>query len=583
MWMRGEGSLPIAAVTVTVLGCVKLGGPGGPPSKPIVDFPSPAALAALGATPVSPPAPDVAETPAEGWDVVPPPAVAPQDDVWKPEGMWEESFAALLPARTGPLRPTRALSCVSRELGRFYLRTNKMPSNELIKFMSAACGQVAPDVGYQTLFGEIPDRVKDQELASWRSDFGPRLLDKVPTTATETGFWFGRGHGRAVAVVAYTDSHLKLARFSPIPDANGDVCLEGEWDKPVDHFSGYANRGAYGVEPCAVDPTVPKPRFRIVCHVASDDATAWIQLLVTPPRRVLETPFAQVLARRTLDQPLPYREATLAGPRPVANKDGLAVAVVEQLNVVRASAGLRPVKLSPQQSATAGRLVGRYFAAALAPDPGDDPDKIALGLLAGWEVGGMIRDGLFFSTLAPNTKDSARWLGSAVATPLGRATLLAPEIEEVAIGPVMLSDPGGLAAVVVGYQFHHDADHAADIKQLHDRLTTARRRLSLEAARPLPGMDKVLHRDLAHVHAGKLQPSSALRSALATGVDHFGAGMRGYIVETTSMDAVEIPPEVVRKPSLRMAIGVTHFKPPGAAWAQLVVLIVFVDEGGLAI
>ena len=53
--------------------------------------------------------------------------------------------------------------------------------------------------------------------------------------------------------------------------------------------------------------------------------------------------------------------------------------------------------------------------------------------------------------------------------------------------------------------------------------------------------------------------------------------MRGYLVEATSLNALEIPKEILEQPTLHLTIGVTHFKPEGAAWAQLVILVVFVD------
>jgi hypothetical protein len=66
---------------------------------------------------------------------------------------------------------------------------------------------------------------------------------------------------------------------------------------------------------------------------------------------------------------------------------------------------------------------------------------------------------------------------------------------------------------------------------------------------------------------------------LEEGVVRFGSDMRGYVVETTSLDALEIPAEVLSQSTLHLEIGVTHHRPPGAAWAQLVILVIFVDYG----
>jgi hypothetical protein len=85
--------------------------------------------------------------------------------------------------------------------------------------------------------------------------------------------------------------------------------------------------------------------------------------------------------------------------------------------------------------------------------------------------------------------------------------------------------------------------------------------------------------ELARVHAGKATPEEALNGLLQTGVGNFGKDMRGFVLETTSLDALEIPPEVLTQPTLHLEIGVTHHRPPGAAWAQLVIFVIFVDYG----
>jgi hypothetical protein len=47
----------------------------------------------------------------------------------------------------------------------------------------------------------------------------------------------------------------------------------------------------------------------------------------------------------------------------------------------------------------------------------------------------------------------------------------------------------------------------------------------------------------------------------------------GMVVELTSLGALELPADV-RPTPLDLAIGVTHHKPPGGAWGQLVVFVV---------
>ena len=130
---------------------------------------------------------------------------------------------------------------------------------------------------------------------------------------------------------------------------------------------------------------------------------------------------------------------------PVTDAAAFAPAVIAGLNATRIQAGLPPVRLAEAQSATAVRVARQYFAASLGasglgditPAGLEDINTIALGLLAGWQVAGTIRDGIFFSAVVPHTRDAGRWVDSALSMPIGRNALMAPEIEEVALGSAM--------------------------------------------------------------------------------------------------------------------------------------------------
>jgi hypothetical protein len=77
------------------------------------------------------------------------------------------------------------------------------------------------------------------------------------------------------------------------------------------------------------------------------------------------------------------------------------------------------------------------------------------------------------------------------------------------------------------------------------------------------------------VRTGAAGPEEALNASLQDAVQTVQADMQGYIVETTSLDALEIPPEIIARPNLRVEIGVTHYKPPGAAWAQFMIFVIY--------
>lgn len=578
-WKLGAAA-GLAVGMIGVAGCVGFGGSGSGSrvSRPVVEFPTRESLSRLESQPAHLPSVTTGEIPAGGWKLEPQTVALDPGEPFHPGTPWEVAFAADAGQERAHVRLTRAMSCVAREVGRFLIDTGASPPDHLQQFLIAACGAVVPSLGSYWLSGNPPAQMTDdQVLAQWRPQIKADMLAHLPAAATDAGFWYGSGNGRAVAIMTYVANHVRWKTLAVVPDAQGSVTLEGELDEPAEYLQGYVNQGRFGVEPCTLDPSITRPRFRATCHLAKDDQTAWVQLLSAPPKRVLATPFAQILLRRSATEPLVFEVPAYSDPRPVNDATEFSRAILVALNAVRAQAGVQPVQLSLAETSRATRLAGHFFAESLGKGGGQDSDRIALGLLAGWQLEGLIRDGLFTASLAPHTHDAGRWLNTALLSPMGRATLMSPEIEAVSLGTVVLSQPNALGAVVTGYRLYHGDDHSADVKRLYARLLSARRRLGLGMPSRLGGMDQVLRRELERVKSGLRPSSQALQAALDQGVSRFGAGMRGYVIETTSLDALEIPEEIVRRPDLFFEIGVGHYRAPGAAWGQLVILVIYAD------
>ncbi len=571
---RRNGVL-VVLVVATGIGCAT----AAPPSRPAAEFPRPEALAAIEARPAASFALNAGPVPAVGWTVEVP--AATDGDGAAPSGAWQQEVAANLGRAGKKPRWSRSLSCVSRELARYLLETGKPPPTGLRSFMIGACGGLAPDVGVASLHGDVPPDASDEAvLAHWKNSIAAALAQPLPAQATEVGFSLQRRGRAALGLLTYAISPAEIAAFSNVvgpAGQAGEITVEGRLREGAQYVAGYVNHGQYQVGSCFVDPTVPRPRFRISCQVSAEDETARIDLVYARPQRVLAVPFAQLLARREGVTRLEYREVSYAPPAEAPDAPAFARAAVEALNAVRAKAGLPAVRLAEAQSASAARLAGHYFAAANGQGSAQDMDTIALGLLAGWQVtAGPIRDGDFVSTLVPHTRDVGRWLSATLETPLGRSALLSEGIEELALGPVTLSDPEAVGALAIGYRFHRSADHSADVRRLLLRAVLARRQRKLSDPKRL-GIEVRMREELARVNAGQLQPVEALQAVLEEGALKFGQNMRGYVVETTSLDALEIPEEVLAQPTLHLEIGVTHHRPPGAAWGQLVILVVFVQ------
>jgi hypothetical protein len=70
--------------------------------------------------------------------------------------------------------------------------------------------------------------------------------------------------------------------------------------------------------------------------------------------------------------------------------------------------------------------------------------------------------------------------------------------------------------------------------------------------------------------------ADAVQEALHTISQEQSRSMSGFALETHDLKNLELDDELLRSSPLEVAVGVTHYKPEGAAWGQYV--IVFVTE-----
>ena len=567
-----------------IIACVLIAGCAStyPPSRPVVEFPRPEALAAIEGAPAPTPKVNDAPMPAEGWTVDLGDRPATAHEPWVPSSALDRVVADALARRPGkPPQLREAMTCVARELGRYLIDQKVAPPVRLRTFVLGACGAVATSVGWTSVTGTAPPSTTADALApAWRKLL-EEMVGGLSGNPTDAGFALVRKGNDLLGVLAYAQVRVRFEPFTPVASESNDLTLEGELDGPADRIVAYVNHGRHAAATCFVDPAVARPRFRIMCEVQPSDETTRVQVLYAPPRRALATPVAEVLVRRAGARAVSYRHVPYASPQPAASAADFAPRAVDRLNQVRGEAGLKAVKLAAAQTAAATRVAPHYLAGVLGNGKPEDVDTIVLGLLAGWQVkSGMIRDASFISTVVSGAHDVGLWLDSTLESPHGRVALLDPSIDELALGPMLLSSPDAAGAMVVGYRFHRGSDHTRDVQRLLGRSVVARKRRALPPPARLAGMDEVMRSELAEVHAGKQSPSEALQAVLDWGAARFGNHTRGYVVEATSLDSVEIPEDVLAQPTLHLDFGVTHHRPPGAAWGQLVILVVHINYGG---
>lgn len=555
---------------------------GGQAAQALMVFPKQDALASIAAAP--PPKVELPRT-APALDELGPvktPEVSTSLDAWQPTSDWDRLFSKVVDAAAVKPQLTAQMACAARAIGEFHLEHKAPPDMSAERFMVAVCGNVVPDVRIGYVTQEVPAKVSDEELFKNGSPkFEPLLSQYLPPDSTHAGFWFGRRANQVVSIILSAKETATLKPRPIAPNEQGDVVFEGTVNQAAQSFMGYINQGTGKAAACAVDMSVARPAFRIVCPMDPQDEAAWVQLLTMPPQRALGSVFLQAMVKRTPEVQPRYVVTKYGASAVVKTPEEFTTVVLDSLSRARKTAGLGPVKMARAESATAAKVAPHYFASVFGKEETRNADVIALGLLAGWDVQGMIRNAHFVSTTA-TTLDANRWLAMALEMPMGRHTLFAPELDEVALGPAIMTEQGITGALAIGYRFHRNADHSEDEKFLMTRVQQARQTMGLAAPQRILNYAPILHEELGKLNTNQVTPHEAMQKILDRSVASTNMSTRLLMIQTASLEELTLPDQILKKPSLRMDIGVTHFKAPGAAWAQYAIVVVFVDDAGAA-
>jgi hypothetical protein len=470
-----------------------------------------------------------------------------------------------------------ALRCAAQEMARFHAKNGAMPTESLRRFMAARCGAVTTELWpvYVTLTSPTP--MPDEELASKAlAGFQQRLGARLASGHRLLGVGAAR-EGQRQSVVALAGADLvRLESTSLAVDANRRVELKGAVRGDFGNVGAMINRGDYGTAPCESDPLVAAPAFAVTCELGPGEPFAWVEILARKPGQLLVHEVAEAIVHEGDGSAIAYTAHHAGAPAPVAGAADFSRALVDRLNGVRAAAQIPPLAVATKQAVENARLAGTLIDAGMG---GDDAtaERAAIGLLAGWDVPGLIRDGRFFMAALGGTSDATAWLDYALERPIGRSALLDPSSRLVAVGPAIPPGGAALGAAVTTYALFESPDHAAEASRFFDRIVATRAARGLSPAMRVQGI-RELDVALAHVFKGDASPGEALDKTLQVVVYRTQHSARALAFETNDLDAAPLPAELMAPGPLHLMIGVTHHRAAGAAWGQYVVFMVILEE-----
>lgn len=489
---------------------------------------------------------------------------------------WESSLREISIIRERQISPAPAMRCAARQIGLFMLEHGGQPDEMLRRYIVARCGSTETRIRFLGLtYSSTSTTTVDEALDRVRSGLREHFMDAPGARTLTVGSWVGRSDNRVVVAVVSGVVDARLGAIAQIAPHSEYVEVRGELVADAEHIDALINLGEYGVRQCIREVNSTLPRFSFRCPVHQGDSEAFVQVMVQRPGRYLMHPISTLLVTREGQQPAEWRRSTgEGGGGELADSAEFAQAVFRRINDIRREARLRPLAFEQLQSQLARRLAPHFFAAQAGSDSEAQADVIALGLAAGWDVDGLIRDGQFLSSMLSGSNDVDLWVDAVLEMPNGRYTFLNPRVSSLAFGGWVIRDGGGLAAIATSYEFFDETEVDRAPQLILERLRQERRRRGVEGSVEvvrLSGMEDRINQ------LGESQRSaqSVLR-ALIDRADWTWPNIPtvGWSVEFYDPRRVEFPEMLLRPGNLRVAIGLTVYRPEDSAWGQYALFVI---------
>jgi hypothetical protein len=544
---------------------------GGHLGTPVARFPSKQDL--QGRSPIanseSANSGSISTMPTERWEIkskIPSPGSS-----YANESRWDKLLLDALAGRE--VNPSPALRCAAEEASRFFVANAAFPDEQLQRYLVARCGSSLVYTSYGTYYAVAMGTPTEERIERELGGGVRKLIDQVLATApNQVGLGYSEGSGRVAFVLFTGQKSGSLNEIAPLVEANR-VNVSGVLPNDPAYILGMVTQGAYGFRRCEPDRSVQAPRFKMSCPVHENDSQACIEVAGRRADEVLWNTGLRLLVRRDESAGLVYQPHPETSGSSVGSSGDYTQSVPLVINEIRRKSGRPMLELLPAQSQTNRELTAYLFDASRARDS-QHVTFATLGMLAGWDVPGMIRDGGIYWSVQNQSPNAQTWLDSAIESPFGRWVLLDANMSRLAVGTRPMGKLG-MVTLVTTYALFDSSDHRVDEDAVFKEVSALRRAQGL--ANPV----RVARGSaLTNALAKFANPSKQTQEITGELLQELNLNARHpasvYVVETNSLFHFTAP-ETLFKESLALEVGVTHYKAAGGAWGQYVLYFVLHD------
>lgn len=486
----------------------------------------------------------------------------------KPSTPWELAVTQAAPAFGAAL--TVDMQCIAREVAHFYLARSEYPGNSLQVFIERRCGTTLEHTRLWAVDGEVPEKMDEATwLASWRESVTKSIKDIGKPGLSGVGVV--RDGKRGVVVLAWGTPEVELSQPVQLVGTNGSIVVRGRLTKNnVERVDALINKGAVDVAECKTLDVAKPPEFAFECPVDARDVRTTLAVGSFESGRILGSGVATFTlwpsgkALDTWERPADSVEV----PKGEFNAQFLGA-----VNRLRQRTGLPLLSEAKLQTVSAMALAPHYFAAHFGEGEALDADRIALGMMAGWDVGTDIVSSGFGNAWLSGSRDLSVFMDFALDDPFQRKAITEPRATLFAIGSIDNVD-NAMGAIFATYVPMGAFDRKDAEEAIITRLNQLRIDRKLGLAQWTLWPEDVSAFVEAKLKARAWDPDEALQHVLDKTVEVAKGRVTGYVQLVDDLDNFQFPPEVLMRSDVNVFLSVGTYR--DARWAQSRYVVCFV-------
>jgi len=392
--------------------------------------------------------------------------------------------------------------------------------------------------------------------------------------------WMGRKNGHAVVIAAGGFPAVTLKQPLKLVPQGKTVVLRGRVEQSnVHRLDALINHGNIDVAPCKSIDVVQLPDFAFECPVDQADESTWLEIAAFEPGRILGHGAGTFLLWPKGTPRPEWRTAQTSSEIPEGQ---VATQVLAGINQLRAEAKLPPLVDDPAESATVQALAPRYVSAR--EGAGEDmSDRVALSILAGWDVKGEVITSEFANVFVSGTRDLNVIIDSLMRSPFQRRAATAPNATRAALGVLEQSGVAALGILLGTYTFLPPFDRRVAEKAVITRLNQMRLDRGRSLAQWTLWPTDVSGEVAENLRSGAWTPEQAEDVVLNETARVSKGQVIGYAQLVDDLDHFQFPPEVLSRESVNVFLSVGVYRGPDWPQSRYVVCFVLANSSDIEV